>query len=148
MRMLVTKVNQASLYVDDELISNINKGYIVYLGIKETDDSNLVKKAVRKLMNLRIYHDENDKINLKLDKETMEILVVSQFTLYGDVTNNNRPSFSSAATPLLALRLYEEFVKSLKDNGYSVKTGVFGAHMKIDATYVGPFNLIYEIDND
>ncbi|MFA7417972.1 MAG: D-aminoacyl-tRNA deacylase, partial [Acholeplasma sp.] len=90
-------------------------------------------------------HDEQDKLNLKLDKDNQEILVVSQFTLYGDVTNNNRPSFTKAAKPELAQKLYESFVTKLKKLGYSVQTGVFGAHMVIDATYIGPFNLMYDI---
>ncbi|MFA5692384.1 MAG: D-aminoacyl-tRNA deacylase [Acholeplasmataceae bacterium] len=148
MRMLVTKVSDASLYVENKLISKINEGYIIYLGIKDTDSKKLIDKAIRKTMNLRIYHDENDKLNLKLNKETHEILVVSQFTLYGDVSNNNRPSFTNAANPELAYLLYEYYIDGLRKNGYQVKTGVFGAHMKIKATYIGPFNLIYEINND
>src|SRR5690554_556204 len=147
MRMLVTKVSDASLYVENKLISKINEGYIIYLGIKDTDSKKLIDKAIRKTMNLRIYHDENDKLNLKLNKETHEILVVSQFTLYGDVSNNNRPSFTNAANPELANQLYESFVDKLRKLGYRVQTGVFGAHMKINATYIGPFNLMYDIGN-
>src|SRR5690554_3328231 len=145
MRMLVTKVSKATLSVDDAHISTIGEGYIVYFGVKDTDDETLVDKCVKKLSNLRIYHDENDKLNLKLDKTKHEILVVSQFTLYGDVTNNNRPSFTRAAKPELAQVLYESFVEKLRKLGYKVQTGVFGAHMVIDATYIGPFNLMYEI---
>lgn len=145
MRMLVTKVSKATLTVEDKLISSIKEGYVVYFGVKDTDTEALVDKCVTKLSNLRIYHDENDKLNLKLDKNTQEILVVSQFTLYGDVTNNNRPSFTKAAKPELAEVLYESFVEKLRKLGYKVQTGVFGAHMVIDATYIGPFNLMYEI---
>src|SRR5690554_291714 len=145
MRMLVTKVSQARLEVEDKLISQIGPGYIVYFGVKDTDDESLVDKCVRKLSNLRIFHDEKGKLNLKLDKEKHEILVVSQFTLYGDVTNNNRPSFTNAAKPELASKLYESFVDKLRKFGYRVQTCVFGAHMKIDATYIGPFNLMYDI---
>lgn len=145
MRMLVTKVSKATLTVGDDLISSIGEGYVVYFGVKDTDDEALVDKCVTKLTNLRIYHDENDKINLKLDKNIHEILVVSQFTLYGDVTNNNRPSFTKAAKPDLAEPLYTSFVLKLRQRGYKVQTGVFGAHMVIDATYIGPFNLMYEI---
>jgi D-tyrosyl-tRNA(Tyr) deacylase len=145
MRMLVTKVASANLSVDDQLISSISEGYVVYLGVKDTDDETLVDKCVTKLSNLRIYHDENDRLNLKLDKEKHQILVVSQFTLYGDVSNNNRPSFTKAAKPELAEKLYESFVYKLRKFGYHVQTGVFGAHMQIDAIYVGPFNLMYEI---
>jgi len=145
MRMLVTKVSNAKLSVDNTLISSIGEGYVVYFGVKDTDTEDLVDKCVRKITNLRIYHDEQDKLNLKLDKDKQEILVVSQFTLYGDVTNNNRPSFTKAAKPELAQKLYESFVTKLKKLGYSVQTGVFGAHMVIDATYIGPFNLMYDI---
>lgn len=145
MRMLVTKVSRAQLSVDDQIISSIREGYVVYFGVKDTDNESLVDKCVTKLSNLRIYHDENDKLNLKLDKERHQILVVSQFTLYGDVSNNNRPSFTKAAKPELAEKLYELFVYKLRTLGYHVQTGVFGAHMQIDANYVGPFNLMYEI---
>lgn len=145
MRMLVTKVNHATLSVDGNLISKINAGYVVYFGVKVGDTKEKAKKCADKLMKLRIFHDENDKLNLKLDKEKHEILVVSQFTLYGDASNNNRPSFTNAADPKLANELYLYFIELLKNEGYSVKTGVFGAHMIIDAQYVGPFNLIYEI---
>lgn len=145
MRMLVTKVSRAQLSVDEKIVSSINEGYVVYFGVKDTDNEALVDKCVTKLSNLRIYHDENDKLNLKLDKEKQQILVVSQFTLYGDVTNNNRPSFTKAAKPELAEKLYESFVHKLRRLGYHVQTGVFGAHMQIDANYVGPFNLMYEI---
>ncbi|WP_025724679.1 D-aminoacyl-tRNA deacylase [Acholeplasma granularum] len=146
MRMLVTKVSKAKLTVDNQLISQIGEGYVVYFGVKTTDNEKLVDKCVRKLMNLRIYHDENDKLNLSLNKEKHQILVVSQFTLYGDATNNNRPSFTNAARPEHANLLYESFVEKLRNHGYHVQTGVFGAHMTIDATYVGPFNLMYEIE--
>src|SRR5690554_7607686 len=95
MRMLVTKVSNAKLSVDNTLISSIGEGYVVYFGVKDTDTEDLVDKCVRKITNLRIYHDEQDKLNLKLDKDKQEILVVSQFTLYGDVTNNNRPDRKS-----------------------------------------------------
>src|SRR5690554_5284738 len=133
MRMLVTKVSKATLSVSDQHISTIGEGYIVYFGVKDTDSELLVDKCVRKLSNLRIYHDNNGKLNLKLDKTKHDILVVSQFTLYGDVTNNNRPSFTNAAKPELAEALYLSFIKKLGNLGYNVKTGVFGAHMTIDA---------------
>ncbi len=145
MRMLVTKVKEAKLFVDDQLISSIGLGYIVYLGIKDTDYEGLVDKCVDKLIKLRIFHDGFDKMNLKLDKEKHEILVVSQFTLYGDASNNNRPSFTKAAKPVLARPLYELFIDTLRKQGYKVSTGVFGAHMVIESTNLGPFNLIYEI---
>ncbi len=145
MRMLVTKVSQAKLSVDDQLVSSINTGYVVYLGVSDTDNPSIVKKCAEKLSKLRIFHDEAGKMNLSLDKEKHEILVVSQFTLYGDASNNNRPSFTRAAKPDLANDLYLHFVELLGEMGYAVKTGVFGAHMVIDATYIGPFNLIYEL---
>lgn len=145
MRMLVTKVKEAKLFVDEKLISSIGLGYIVYLGIKDTDNETLIFKCVDKLQKLRIFHDEFDKMNLKLDKENHEILVVSQFTLYGDASNNNRPSFTKAAKPIVAKPLYELFLETLKLAGYRVSSGVFGAHMVIESTNLGPFNLIYEI---
>lgn len=145
MRMLVTKVSRAKLYVEDTLISSISEGYIVYLGIKDTDSEDLVDKCVKKLIKLRIFHDENDKLNLSIDKSKHQVLVVSQFTLYGDASNNNRPSFTKAAKPEISKPLYELFVQKLMDEGIETQTGIFGAHMVIDATYVGPFNLMYEV---
>src|SRR5690606_1955250 len=139
MRMLVTKVKYAKLSVDNKLISEIDEGYVVYLGVKTTDNERIVQKCVDKLLKLRIFHDENDKLNLKIDPSKHHILVVSQFTLYGDASDNNRPSFTHAARPELAKPLYEYFVDLIRKQGFKVETGVFGAHMEIDALYNGPF---------
>jgi len=147
MRMLVTKVKRASLSVDNELISKINEGYVVYLGVKTTDTKKIVEKCVDKLLKLRIFHDENDKLNLAINKDLHQILVVSQFTLYGNAKDNNRPSFTNAANSETAKPLYEYFVELIRNRGFEVQTGVFGAHMEIDALYTGPFNLMYELED-
>lgn len=145
MRMLVTKVNHATLKVDDELISKIGPGYVIYFGVGQGDTLEMASKCARKVASLRVYQDEEDRMNLKLDKDLHQILVVSQFTLYGDVSNNNRPSFTKALNSELSLPIYEHFVSELRNKGYSVETGVFGAHMIINAEYVGPLNLLYEL---
>ncbi|HEY8405867.1 MAG TPA: D-aminoacyl-tRNA deacylase [Acholeplasma sp.] len=141
MRMLVQKVHQAKLTVDGKLISEIKEGYLVYLGIKVGDTIDLATKMADKLTKLRLYYDEHDKMNLSLNKETHEIMVVSQFTLYGDVRRNNRPSFTLAAKAEEAFPIYEYFIHYLQMLGYLVKQGQFGAHMKIEAINDGPLNI-------
>ncbi len=140
MRMLVQKVNYAKLSVNDVLISQIKEGYLVYLGIKVSDTFDLAKKMADKLTKLRLYYDENDKMNLSLNKDQHEILVVSQFTLYGDVTKNHRPSFTQAAPGDVAKPIYLHFIEYLVNLGYTVRQGQFGEHMKIETINDGPLN--------
>lgn len=146
MRMLVARVNHAKLEVDNKLIAKIGSGYIVYFGVKDTDTLEHAQKCANKLNVMRLLHDENGKMNLKLDPKEHEILVVSQFTLYGDASNNNRPSFTKAAKGDVAEPIYLHFVECLKKLGHRVQTGQFGAHMIINAEYDGPLNLIYELE--
>jgi len=140
MRMIVQKVKYAKLTVNDVLISQIKEGYLVYLGVRYSDDLKLAEKMADKLTKLRLYYDENDKMNLSLNKAIHEIMVVSQFTLYGDVTRNHRPSFTEAASGEVAKPIYLHFIDYLVNLGYTVKQGQFGEHMKIETINDGPLN--------
>lgn len=144
MRAVIQRVSTSKVTVDNEVIGEINKGLLVLLGVTHEDTSKDVDYMVDKILNLRIFEDENDKMNLSLKDIEGEILAVSQFTLYGDVRKGRRPSFSDAARPEIANPLYEQFVQKIKDNGVKVGTGKFGAHMMVDLTNDGPVTILLE----
>lgn len=141
MRLVVQRVKSASVVIDGELFSSINKGLLVYLGIHEDDTLEDVKLMATKVKKLRIFEDDNQKMNLNIKAINGEFLIVSQFTLYGDTKKGNRPSFIQAARPEIAVPLYEEFVNLLKAE-YTVKTGVFGANMQIASINDGPVTIV------
>ena len=141
MRAVVQKVSSSKVTVDGEVIGKIEKGLMVLLGVTHDDTSKDVDYMVDKVTNLRIFEDENEKMNLSLKDVGGEILAVSQFTLYGDARKGRRPSFSDAARPEVANPLYEEFVEKIKSQGINVGTGKFGAHMMVDLTNDGPVTL-------
>ncbi len=145
MRVVVQRVKEAFVKVDQKIISSIDKGYLLYIGITSTDNEEIVDKVTQKIKNLRIFEDENEKMNLNLSAVEGSILVVSQFTLYGDTKGNNRPSFINAARPEQAEPLYQLLVNNLKKD-FDVKTGVFQAHMEISSINDGPVTIIIEID--
>ncbi len=142
MRALIQKVDYAILEADDYK-AEIKKGYVVFLGVKKTDTDKDYEFILRKIKNLRIFHDENGKVNKSLKDVGGEILLVSQFTLYGDVKNNNRPSFSDSADKELATHYYEQMIADLKVE-FPVKTGIFGAHMHITYLNNGPFSIMID----
>lgn len=144
MRAVVQKVASSKVTVDNEVVGQINKGLLVLLGVTHDDTSRDVDYMVDKITNLRIFEDENEKMNLSLKDVEGEILAVSQFTLYGDCRRGRRPSFTDAARPEVANPLYEEFVNKVKDQGISVGTGKFGAHMMVDLTNDGPVTILLE----
>lgn len=144
MRAVVQKVASSKVTVDNEITGEINKGLLVLLGVTHDDTSKDVDYMVEKITNLRIFEDENEKMNLSLKDVGGEILAVSQFTLYGDCRRGRRPSFSDAARPEVANPLYEEFVKKVKDQGINVGTGKFGAHMMVDLINDGPVTILLE----
>lgn len=143
MRAVVQRVKQASVKVNNQLISEINNGLLIYLGIEVTDTLNDAIKYSNKISKLRIFEDENEKMNKDLKDINGNILVVSQFTLYGNVKKGNRPSFTNAANGDIAIPIYEAFINNLKLN-FNVKTGIFGANMEIASINDGPVTIIVE----
>lgn len=144
MRAVVQKVSSSKVTVDEEIVGQINQGLLVLLGVTHDDTSKDVDYMVDKITNLRIFEDENEKMNLSLKDVNGEVLAVSQFTLYGDARRGRRPSFSDAARPEVANPLYEEFVEKVKSQGINVGTGKFGAHMMVDLTNDGPVTILLE----
>ena len=144
MRTVVQRVSSASVTVDGNVIGKINKGFLVLLGIKSTDTKQDVDYMVKKVINLRIFRDKNDKMNLSLKDVNGELLIVSQFTLYGDASGGNRPSFIDAAKPDIAIPLYEYFVSECRKKINLVQTGEFGADMKVKLLNDGPVTIVIE----
>ena len=148
MRAVVQRVSSSKVTVDGEVTGEINKGLLVLLGVTHEDTSKDVDYIIDKVLNLRIFEDENEKMNLSLKDVGGELLVVSQFTLYGDCRKGRRPSFSSAARPEVATKLYEEFIEKARKEGIVTKTGQLGAHMMVDLTNDGPVTILLESNRD
>ena len=144
MRAVIQRVRQTTLRVAGELISEIPGGLAVYLGVAPEDSEKSAEMMAKKIANLRIFEDEQGKMNLSVQQYGGEILLISQFTLYGDCTHGNRPSFIGAARPELAQPLYEYTAECLRGFGITVKTGIFGADMKIEQFNDGPVTILYE----
>lgn len=144
MRFLVQRVKEASVEANQQLVGKIQKGYLVLIGITHTDTEKEADFLVNKLINLRIFTDENDKMNLNLKQVNGEILLVSQFTLYGNASHGNRPDFIEAARPEYAKKLYEYIIEKVKDNGINTQTGIFGADMKVHLINDGPVTIMLE----
>lgn len=143
MRAVVTRVLSASITIDGAKYSEISKGYLILLGIAPEDTEAEAEYLASKICKTRVFEDENGKMNLSLSQIGGEILVVSQFTLYADL-KSRRPGFTGAAKPDIAAPLYEYFCQKCKDEGFSVKTGVFGADMKVSSVNDGPVTLIFD----
>ena len=144
MRVVIQRVKNASVEIDGNDNGKINTGFLVLLGIASTDTKQDVDYLVKKVVNLRVFSDENDKMNLSLKDVNGELLVISQFTLYGNCREGNRPSFIEAAKPDVAIPLYEYFVEECKKQISVVETGVFGADMKVSLLNDGPVTIIIE----
>ena len=144
MKAVVQRVLRANLKVDGELISEIGKGYVVFLGVGKGDTQKDGDYFIKKIPALRICEDENGKINVNIVDAGGEILLVSQFTLFADTSHGNRPSFINAELPEPANELYEYVLEGLRKQGLSVKKGVFGGDMKIEQVNDGPFTVIME----
>ena len=144
MKAVVQRVLSANLKIDGNLISEIGKGYVIFLGIKKGDSVQEADYMIKKIPSLRINEDENGKINKSIVDTNGEILLVSQFTLFANTSHGNRPDFLSAEAPQKANELYEYVVEGLVKQGLTVKKGVFGADMKINQTNDGPFTVIIE----
>lgn len=144
MKVVLQRVSSASVNVNGEVCGKIGKGYLLLLGIGEGDTEADCRRIADKIINLRIFSDENDKINLSLEQVDGKILIVSQFTLYADCRKGNRPNFIQAAKPDTAKKLYEYFADYCRSKGKHVETGIFGADMKVNILNDGPFTVILE----
>lgn len=144
MKVVIQRVQRASVTIDGQVHGAIDKGYLVLLGVGHEDDEKTADRIVKKMINLRIFPDENGKTNLSLKDVGGSLLVVSQFTLYADCSHGNRPGFTNAAKPDHANALYEYFVSKCRKQVERVETGVFGADMKVELVNDGPFTIILE----
>ena len=143
MRAVVQRVSHAQVKVDGKVVGKIEKGYLVLLGVKEGDTTKEADFLANKVVNLRVFEDENDKMNLSIKDVGGEMLIVSQFTLYGDASHGNRPSFTEAARPEEANLLYEYFCDKVRQEVH-VEKGVFQAEMKVELLNDGPVTILLE----
>ena len=144
MRAVVTRVSSASVTIEGRVEGAIDQGYLVLLGVGPDDTQAICDKLAEKICNLRVFEDENGKMNRNLEQVGGSILVVSQFTLYAD-TSSRRPGFSGAAKPDLAIPLYERFMDQCRQRGFRVEHGQFGADMKVASVNDGPVTILYEL---
>lgn len=144
MKAVIQRVSNASVTVDNAIIGSIGHGYLVLLGVGLGDTKEKADYIIKKLLNLRLFADENDKTNLSIRDVNGSLLIVSQFTLYADCHKGNRPSFTNAGSPALAEELYEYFIEQCKKEISIVEHGSFGAHMKVSLVNDGPFTILLE----
>lgn len=144
MKLVIQRVKNASVKVDEKTVGEIEKGFLVLVGIKVGDTKQQADYLVKKVCNLRVFEDENGKMNLSLKDVGGKLLIVSQFTLYGNCNDGNRPSFIEAARPEEAIPLYEYFCEECTKNGIQVERGIFGADMKVELLNDGPVTIIVE----
>ncbi|MGI6225129.1 MAG: D-aminoacyl-tRNA deacylase [Peptococcales bacterium] len=144
MRVVIQRVKQASVKVDGNIVGKIDSGLLVFLGVTHSDTTNDAKYLAEKVCNLRIFEDENDKLNLSVLDIGGKILSVSQFTLYGDCRKGRRPSFTEAAQPEIANKLYQDFNMYLQKSGVEVETGIFQAHMQVELINDGPVTMLLD----
>lgn len=148
MKVLIQRVKKASVKIDNELYSSIQQGILALVGIEKGDTQENVEKLAKKITGLRIFSDENDKMNKSLIDIQGEMLIVSQFTLCGDCKKGTRPSFDKSASPDVANELYESFVKEVSNYGIKTSTGVFGAMMDVELVNDGPVTFMLEVHNN
>ena len=146
MRAVLTRVKHASVTIDGKVHGQIGEGFLILLGITHEDTEAQAVKLADKLTGLRIFEDENGKMNRGLDEVKGELLVVSQFTLYGNCKKGRRPEFLAAARPDVAIPLYEKFVGLCRAKGFHTETGEFGAYMQVDSLNDGPLTLVVDTD--
>lgn len=144
MKFVIQRVSHASVTIDGKVNGAIDKGFLVLIGISAEDNVAVADKMIKKLLGMRIFEDSEGKTNLSLDQVGGELLLVSQFTLYADCRKGNRPSFTDAARPDVAIPLYKYIIKQCKDAGYKVETGEFGADMKVELLNDGPFTIVLD----
>ena len=146
MRAVLTRVSSASVTIDGEVVGKIGRGFLILLGVGPNDTEKESRYLAEKALGLRIFEDENGKMNLGLDAIGGEVLVVSQFTLFGNCRKGRRPSFTDAANPQLGNKLYEQFLADCESLGYPPQHGRFGADMKVESVNDGPVTLILDTD--
>ncbi|MCQ2498376.1 MAG: D-aminoacyl-tRNA deacylase [Lachnospiraceae bacterium] len=146
MKFVIQRVQNASCTVEDVVTGQIEKGFLVLIGVAETDSKEIADKMIKKLIGLRIFEDENGKTNLSLADVGGSLLLISQFTLYADCRKGNRPSFVKAGNPILANDLYEYIISECEKSVPNVQKGIFGADMKISLLNDGPFTIIFDSD--
>ena len=144
MRAVVTRVSSASVSIGGQTVGAIERGYLVLLGVGPDDTEAVADKLAEKICNLRVFEDENGKMNLNLEQAGGALLVVSQFTLYAD-TSSRRPGFTGAAKPDLAIPLYERFLDACRARGFRVEHGQFGAEMQVASVNDGPVTILFEL---
>lgn len=144
MKFVIQRVSEASCRVDDTITGQINKGFLVFIGVSNEDTTAIADKMVKKLLGLRIFEDSEGKTNLSLNDVNGELLLISQFTLYADCKKGNRPSFINAGKPDMANEMYEYIISKCKEQIPVVEKGVFGAHMHISLVNDGPFTIVLD----
>lgn len=144
MKFVIQNVLNASVSVDQKIVGQINQGYVVFIGISNDDNEETANKMIQKMLNLRIFQDENGKTNLSLEQIFGELLLISQFTLYADCKHGNRPSFIKAGKPEHAQKLYNYIIEQCKMKVANVQTGIFGADMKVSLINDGPFTIVLD----
>ncbi|MGL4688341.1 MAG: D-aminoacyl-tRNA deacylase [Fusobacteriaceae bacterium] len=147
MRVIIQRVTHASVSIEDNIVGKINDGFLVFLGIKDTDNEKDAEWLADKVCGLRIFEDESGKMNKELKEINGEILLISQFTLYGDCKKGKRPSFIKSAKPEVAIPLYEKFKTEIIKHSIPLQCGVFGADMKIELLNNGPVTLIIDTED-
>lgn len=146
MRLVIQRVTEAKVTVDEKVTGSIKTGFLVLIGVSEDDTTEIADRLIKKLIGLRIFEDENGKTNLSLDDVKGSLLLISQFTLYADCRKGNRPSFVKAGDPAKAASLYNHVVEECKKKISDVQTGIFGADMKVELTNDGPFTILLDSD--
>ncbi len=147
MRAVVTRVSSASVTIDGKVNGAIEKGYLVLLGVGPNDTEETTRKLADKICNLRVFEDENGKMNLSLEQVGGSLLVVSQFTLFAD-TSSRRPGFTGAAKPSVAIPLYETFMAHCRERGFTVEHGEFGADMQVASVNDGPVTILFDTEGN
>ena len=146
LRAVLTRVRSASVTIDGQVVGSIGKGFLILLGVGPNDTEKECRYLAEKALGLRVFEDENGKMNLGLEQVGGQVLVVSQFTLYGNCRKGRRPSFVEAAGPELGNRLYEKFLQDCRELGYEPQHGQFGADMQVESVNDGPVTLILDTD--
>ena len=144
MKFVIQRVKNASCTVENQVIGAIEQGFCVFIGVSNEDTTEIADKMIKKLIGMRIFDDENDKINLSLADVNGGLLLISQFTLYADCKKGNRPSFTNAGKPDMANQMYEYIITKCKEQIPNVQTGSFGADMKISLLNDGPFTIVLD----